>query len=245
MFGAINFLPLFQQTVQGSSATNSGLLLLPMMGSAMVVSLFVGTTITRTGKYKIFPVVGGTVMALAMYLLSRQDVNTTRTQTGLYIAVLGLGMGFLMQTTMLIAQNSVEQKDLGVASSAATFFRSIGGSFGVSLFGAIFNHRLTAELTAHLGDAAGKLTSGGGRMDPSALKRLPVAVRHPVLESLATAISGVFGWAIFFAIAVPVLALFVKEIPLRGSDRTAPTPAQAEAIAAQDAQENVAIAALE
>src|SRR5207253_455176 len=105
MFGAINFLPLFQQTVQGSSATNSGLLLLPMMGAAMVVSLFVGQVITRTGRYKVFPVIGGAVMAVAMYLLSRQDIHTTRLQTGLFIAVLGIGMGFLMQTTMLIAQN--------------------------------------------------------------------------------------------------------------------------------------------
>src|SRR6266498_1096691 len=128
---------LYLPTVQGSSATSAGLLLLPMMAAAMVVSLFVGQTITRTGRYKVFPLVGGVVMALAMYLLSRQDAHTTRAQTGLFIAVLGVGMGFLMQTTMLIAQNSVDQKDLGVSSSAAMFVRSIGGSFGVSLFGAL------------------------------------------------------------------------------------------------------------
>src|SRR5439155_12409095 len=199
MFGAINFLPLYQQTVQGSSATNSGLLLLPMMGAAMVVFLFVGQTITRTGRYKAFPVIGGIVMTVAMFLLSRQDIHTTRLQTGLFIAVLGIGMGFLMQTTMLIAQNSVDQKDLGVASSAATFFRSIGGSFGVSLFGAVFNHQLTAELTRRLGAAGTKLTTGGARVDPATLKQLPTPIRIPVLESLASAISHVFGWAILFA----------------------------------------------
>jgi EmrB/QacA subfamily drug resistance transporter len=245
MFGAINFLPLYQQTVQGSSATNSGLLLLPMMGAAMVVSLFVGQAITRTGRYKVFPVAGGVVMAVAMYLLSTQDAQTSRLQTGLFIAVLGVGMGFLMQTTMLIAQNSVQQKDLGVASSAATFFRSIGGSFGVSLFGAVFNHRLTAQLTARLGSVGHQLTSGGGQLDPAALKRLPAPIHTDVIESLASAISGIFGWAIVFAVAVPLLALFIKEIPLRGADHEAPTPASAADIAAQDAQESGTLAALE
>jgi EmrB/QacA subfamily drug resistance transporter len=245
MFGAINFLPLYQQTVQGSSATNSGLLLLPMMGGAMVVSLFVGQAITKTGRYKIFPVAGGAVMAIAMYLLSTQDAHTSRLQTGVFIAVLGIGMGFLMQTTMLIAQNSVQQKDLGVASSAATFFRSIGGSFGVSLFGAVFNHRLTEQLTARLGSVGNRLTSGGGQLDPAALKRLPAPIHTDVIESLASAISGIFGWAIIFAVAVPLLALFIKEIPLRGADSQAPTPASAADIAAQDAQESGAMAALE
>lgn len=173
MFGAINFLPLFQQTVQGASATNSGLLLLPMMGAAMVVSLFVGQAITKTGKYKLYPVLGGVIMAVGMWLLSTMDVNTPSWQTGVFIAVLGLGMGFLMQTTMLIAQNSVEQKDLGVASSASTFFRSIGGSFGVSLFGAIFNNQLTANLTSKLGAQGEKLASSGGQFNPAALHELP------------------------------------------------------------------------
>jgi EmrB/QacA subfamily drug resistance transporter len=180
MFGAINFLPLYQQTVQGSSATNSGLLLLPMMAAAMVVSLFVGQTITRTGRYKVFPVIGGVVMAVAMFLLSRQDTHTTRTQTGLFIAVLGIGMGFLMQTTMLIAQNSVDQKDLGVSSSAAMFFRSIGGSFGVSLFGAVFNHQLASEVTRRLGAAGTRLTTGSTppRSDNSPPRSVPACWNH-------------------------------------------------------------------
>ncbi|WP_285774429.1 MDR family MFS transporter [Microtetraspora sp. NBRC 13810] len=226
MFGAINFLPLYQQTVQGASATNSGLLLLPMMAASMVVSLFIGRAITRTGKYKIYPVLGGVVMAIGMWLLSLQGVDTPSWQTGVFIAVLGLGMGFLMQTTLLIAQNSVEQKDLGVASSAATFFRSIGGSFGVSLFGAVFNSRLTAGLAEKLGPQGAQLASGGGQIDPAALQRLPAPVRTGFLEALASSISGVFWWAIFFAVAVPVLAFFIKEIPLRGS---APSEADAEA----------------
>ncbi len=218
MFGAINFLPLFQQTVQGASATNSGLLLLPMMITAMAVSLVVGNLITKTGKYKIFPVIGGAVMAVGMWLLSLQDVGTTRWTTAGFIAVLGLGMGFLMQTTLLIAQNSVEQRDLGVASSAATFFRSIGGSFGVSLFGAVFNHGLTGQLTDRFGaDAAERMSSSGGQIDAAALAALPAPVRTGFLESLAASIGTVFWWAVPFAIAVPLLAAFIKEIPLRTS----------------------------
>lgn len=226
MFGAINFLPLFQQTVQGASATNSGLLLLPMMAAAMVVSIFVGKMITKTGRYKVYPLVGGIGMALGMFLLSLQDVNTPTWQTGVFIAVLGLGMGFLMQTTMLIAQNSVEQKDLGVASSASTFFRSIGGSFGVSLFGAIFNNQLSAQLTERLGPGAEQIAKGG-RMDPAALAKLDAPVRTGFLESLAVSISGIFWWAILFAVIVPILAAFIKEIPLRGGE---PAPEKAEEV---------------
>ncbi|MEV3982847.1 MDR family MFS transporter [Nonomuraea sp. NPDC049758] len=234
MFGAINFLPLFQQTVQGATATNSGLLLLPMMASAMVVSLFVGKAITSTGKYKIYPIVGGVGMAAGMWLLSTMGVDTASWQTGLYIAVLGLGMGFLMQTTMLIAQNSVEQKDLGVSSSATTFFRSIGGSFGVSLFGAIFNNHYLSELTGRFGaQEAERMTSGGGaRMDPKQLEQLPVQMRTGILESLATSISGVFWWAIAFAVVVPLLAAFIKEIPLRGGAPAEAAPQEAVSPAA-------------
>ncbi|MEV5890361.1 MDR family MFS transporter [Nonomuraea fuscirosea] len=218
MFGAINFLPLFQQMVQGATATNSGLLLLPMMGAAMVVSLFVGRAITSTGKYKIYPVIGGVGMAAGMGLLSTMGVTTPSWTTGVFIAVLGIGMGFLMQTTMLIAQNSVEQRDLGVASSASTFFRSIGGSFGVSLFGAIFNNHLLSELTGRFGpEAAERMATAGARMDPAAVAQMPAQTRTGLLESLAASISGVFWWAIAFAVVVPVLAAFIKEIPLRGA----------------------------
>ncbi len=109
MFGAMNFLPLYQQTVQGASATNSGLLLLPLMFGMLVVSLVVGRAITRTGRYRIYPVVGGVVMAVGLALLSLLDVHTSKATSSLYMIVLGVGMGFLMQTSMLIAQNSVEQ----------------------------------------------------------------------------------------------------------------------------------------
>jgi EmrB/QacA subfamily drug resistance transporter len=221
MFGAITFLPLYQQTVQGLSATASGLWLVPMLLTMMAVSVIAGQVITRTGRYRMFPIIGGVGMTGGMMLLSLIDVNTTPIMLGLYMAGLGLGMGFLMQTTMLIAQNSVEQKDLGVASSSATFFRSIGGSFGVSLFGTIFARRLHDQLAASLGSqVADRVTSGGGQVDPSKLGEMPVAVKLPLFEAIASALGHVFIWAIPFAALVAVLALFVKEIPLRGSVET-------------------------
>lgn len=223
MFGAITFLPLYQQTVQGVSATDSGLLLLPMMATALVISIVVGRVITNTGRYRAFPVAGGVVVAIGMGLLSRLDVDTTTTTSALYMAVLGVGIGLLMQTTMLISQNSVAQRDLGVASSTATFVRSIGGSFGVSLFGAIFTDRLREDVTGRLGpEAAARLSGGGGNLDPAALAALPAPVRDGFLHGIAYGISGVFAWCVLFALAVPVLAGFVRHVPLRGYDTRPP-----------------------
>jgi EmrB/QacA subfamily drug resistance transporter len=219
LFGAVTFLPLYQQTVQGASATNSGLLLLPLMAGVLVTSVVVGRAITRTGRYKVFPIVGGILMVVGMSLLGRLDVHTTKTTSALFMVVLGLGMGCMMQTTMLIAQNSVEIRDLGVASSAAAFFRSIGGSFGVALFGAIFSHRLTDEVSNRLGPAvAARLNGagGGGHLDPASLKALPAPVRDGFLHGVAAGIGSVFWWAVPIAVLVPVLAWFIKEIPLRG-----------------------------
>ncbi len=185
MFGAISFLPLYQQTVQGASATNSGLLLLPMMLGMMVISVFVGQVITKTGRYKIFPIIGGVGMTAGMILLSLIDVNTSKTQLALFMVVLGTGMGFLMQTTMLIAQNSVEQKDLGVASSSAMFFRSIGGSFGVTLFGTLFVRRLHDDVAVPYGPGGGRpdhrrrWAGRPGAAQRDALRAAPgVAARH-------------------------------------------------------------------
>ncbi|MBV1848965.1 MDR family MFS transporter [Catellatospora tritici] len=220
MFGAISFLPLYMQTVQGASATNSGLLLLPMMLGMMVTSVFAGRTITKTGKYRAFPIVGGVVLAVSMYLLTRLDVDTSRTESSIYMVLLGVGMGFLMQTTMLIAQNSVDRKDLGVSSSTATFVRSIGGSFGVSLFGAVFVNRLKDDIAAHVpaGAAGGGMNFSVGELQPTQLDKLPAAAKELVVHGIAFATSGLFWWALGFAILVPVAAWFIKEVPLRGHE---------------------------
>ena len=167
LFGAMTFLPFYQQTVQGASPTVSGLLMTPMMVGSMVTSVLAGTLTSKTGKYRLFPIIGGLVMAVGMFLLSRIGVNTSRWTTGIDYVVLGLGMGCLMQMMSLIAQNSVELKDMGVATSARMFFQQIGGSLGVAAFGAIFAHKLTSSMSSLA--AGGKVPVSGASLDPSAV----------------------------------------------------------------------------
>jgi len=219
MFGAITFLPLYQQTVQGASATVSGLLLIPMMLGAMITSVIAGQVTTRSGRYKIFPIVGGLAMGIGMYLLSRLGVGTPRTTSGLYYAVLGVGMGFLMQITTLIAQNSVHPRDMGVASSSRTFFQQIGGSIGVSVFGAIFARRLQEALST--APAGLHVATSGGQLDPATVASLPAPVRREVFYAIAHAVQGVFTWAIPAVVLTFVLAWFIKEVPLRGREPAA------------------------
>ena len=159
------------------------------------------------------------LLAVGMVLLSFVDVNTTKTQLALFMAALGLGMGFLMQTTMLIAQNSVEQKDLGVASSTATLFRSIGGSFGVALFGTIFARQFESGVAASLGpEAAAQIASGGGQVDPAVVAAMPAPVKLAIYDAIASSLGTVFVWAIPFAAVVAILAVFIREVALRGHD---------------------------
>lgn len=226
MFGAVTFLPLYQQTVQGASATNSGALLMPMLAGMLVTSLVAGQVTTRTGHYKVFPILGGAGMALGMILLSLLDVGTDRLTSSLYMVVLGVGMGFMMQIVMLVAQNSVGPRDMGVASSTNMFFRSVGGSFGVSVFGAIFASRLRDSLAASGGAAGARVPSGGGStLDPATLHNLPAPLRDTYLHAVAHATQGVFGWAILFGVAAFVLAWAIRAVPLRSRDQR---PAEAE-----------------
>jgi EmrB/QacA subfamily drug resistance transporter len=214
MFGALTFLPLYQQTVQHLSATQSGLMLIPLMLGSTVTALIAGRVTTRTGRYKALPIIGGGVMTVGMYLLTRLGLHTSLVTAGLYFAVLGLGMGFLMQITTLVAQNSVEPRDIGVASSSRTFFQQIGGSIGVAAFGAIFAHRLTAVLSARLPSV--HLNTGGGQLNPVVVAHMPALVQHVVFTAITQAIQEVFFFAAPAAAAVFVLAWFIKEVPLRG-----------------------------
>ena len=214
MFGALTFLPIYQQTVQHLSATGSGLMLIPMMLGSTVTSLIAGQVTTRTGRYKALPIVGAAIMAVGMFLLTGLGVDTSRLTSGLYFLVLGIGMGFLMQITTLIVQNSVPPADMGVASSSRTFFQQIGGSIGVALFGAIFARRLTEVMSARLPGA--HINAAGGQLDPVMVNRLPPAVRSDVFFAIAHGVQGVFIWAAPSAVIVLLLALFIKEVPLRG-----------------------------
>ncbi|MEU5213447.1 MDR family MFS transporter [Streptomyces sp. NPDC020742] len=229
MFGSMTFLPLFQQTVQGASATNSGLLLLPMLLAMMVVSLFAGRVTTQTGKYKIFVVVGGGLITTGLALLSLMDTGTTRFTSGAFMAVLGAGMGFLMQTTMLIAQNSVELKDMGVGSSSATLFRTIGGSFGVAILGAIFTNQVQSTMIERIGKAGEKLTSAGAQMDPKGLAKLPAPIKDAYAHAVAAGSHQVFLWGAAISIIGFAAAWFLKEVPLRGGPTKPAEAAQTEA----------------
>jgi len=220
MFGAMTFLPLYQQTVQGASPTVSGLMLTPMMLGVTITSVIAGQVTTKTGKYKMFPIMGGAIMGVGMYLLTQLDVHTTRVTSGLFYVVLGLGMGFLMQMVSLIAQNSVEQRDMGVASSARMFFQQIGGSLGVAAFGAVFARRLTQSLASAAGSA--HISISGGQINPATVNGLKPAVRQDFFVAIAHAVQGVFYWALPSGVLIFLLAWLIKEVPLRGR-----TPAQA------------------
>ncbi len=214
MFGALTFLPIYQQTVQHLSATGSGLMLVPMMLGSTVTSLIAGRVTSRTGRYKALPIIGAAIMAVGMFLLTGLSVTTTRLTSGLFFLVLGIGMGFLMQITTLIVQNSVPPSDMGVASSSRTFFQQIGGSIGVALFGAIFARRLTEVMSARVPGA--HLNAAGGQLDPVTVNHLQPAVRADVFLAIAHGVEGVFMWAAPSAVIVFLLALFIKEVPLRG-----------------------------
>ncbi|WP_329401068.1 MDR family MFS transporter [Streptomyces melanogenes] len=214
MFGAVLFLPLYQQSVQGASATNSGLLLLPMLLSMTVVSLFAGRVTTSTGRYKAFPIVGSVLMVTGLYLLSTMDTGTTRLTSGLYMAILGAGMGCLLQITMLVAQNSVEMKDIGVGSSTSTLARTLGSSFGVAIMGALFNSRVQDEMTARGG--AG-VTQASAQLDAASLAKLPVPLREAYQHAVSSGTHGAFVLGAAVALGAVLASLFVKEVPLRGA----------------------------
>jgi EmrB/QacA subfamily drug resistance transporter len=232
MFGALTFLPFYQQTVQGASPTVSGLMLVPMMIGVTITSIVAGQVTTRTGRYKIFPILGGAIMGLGMFLLTGLDVSTTRLTSEIYYVVLGLGMGFLMQMVSLIAQNSVTQKDMGVASSARMFFQQIGGSLGVAAFGAVFAHRLTESLASAAGSGVHANISGSD-LDPTVIDKLPEAIKRDAFYAIAHAVQGVFIWALPAAVLIFVLALFIKEVPLRGRAPAGKAPSQEPELVSQ------------
>jgi EmrB/QacA subfamily drug resistance transporter len=225
MLGGMTFLPLYQQTVQHASPTTSGLLLIPLMFGSMVTSLIAGRFTVKTGRYKILPIIGGAVMTVAILLLTNLGPHTSRLVTGLFYVVLGVGMGFLMQITSLIVQNSVELKDMGVASSSRTFFQQIGGSIGVSLFGVIFINRLTAIINSRVPGA--HLHGGSSSLDPANINNMPSLIRDAAFYAISKGLDAVFWWTVPASVLVFLLALWVKEIPLRGRGDT---PAQAPAV---------------
>jgi EmrB/QacA subfamily drug resistance transporter len=214
LFGALTFLPLYQQTVQHLSPTGSGLMLIPMMLGSTVTALIAGQVTTRTGRYKALPIIGGAVMAVGMFGLTRLGLHTSLLEIGIIFAVIGLGMGFLMQITTLVAQNSVDPRQMGVASSSRTFFQQIGGSIGVAAFGAVFARRLVESMAAQL--PGGHFSAKGGQLDPATVNHLPLLVRHDVFVAITHAVTGVFWLVAPASVIVFALAWLIKEVPLRG-----------------------------
>lgn len=220
MFGAIVFLPLFLQAVTGASATNSGLLLLPLMAGLMTTSVGSGRIIARTGHYRRWPMAGMLTSAVGMALLSTMDAETSRLESSLYMLVVGLGIGMVMQVLVLAMQNASEPHDMGVVTSSANFFRSLGGSVGISVFGAIFASLLADKLGAFLPAAA--LRGAGFNPDslsasPEQLQALPAELLAPVVRALSESITAVFAYCVPVLIVGFVLSLIFPGLPLRES----------------------------
>ena len=212
MFGAVTFLPQFQQNVQGASATSSGLQLLPLMGGMLATSLLGGQLVTRTGRYRGLLITGSVLMTAGLALLATMSVSTGQLTTSVYMVVLGVGMGLLMQTTMLVVQNSVAQRDVGVASGAATLFRTIGGSIGVSLLGTLFAQQVQSALPDRASGAP-----AGGALTPGTLEALPAPLREAYQAAITSGIHQVFLGGAAIAVVALIAAWAIREVPLRGS----------------------------
>ena len=201
MFGAITYLPAFFQVVRGISPTISGVYLFPVMAGMLVVSITSGQVIARTGKYRYFPIAGTALVTIGLYLLSLMSPSSSTLTDSLSMLVLGMGLGGVMQVMVIIVQNGVPHSELGVATSGATFFRSIGGSFGVAIFGAIFSNVLVGNLASHLHGVGLPAGFSSANVTPAALGHLPAAVHAGFVAGYSESIQTVF------LIAVPIAAL--------------------------------------
>src|SRR4051794_38264163 len=215
LFGAVTFLPLFFQTVNGAGPTEAGLRLIPLMAGLLVTSIASGQIISRVGRYKAFPIIGTALIVIGFLLLSTMDTHTHGLRAALDLLVLGLGLGCVMQVLVLAVQNAVDYTDLGVATSGATLFRSIGGAIGTATFGAIFTHELSASLAAQAGERGQALASSGGRLSPTQLHSLPPPVRDAYLTAFTDSLSTVFTVAAAIAALAFALSWLLPERPLK------------------------------
>ena len=215
LFGSVTYFPLFLQVVKGVSPTASGMQMLPMMGGMLTMSVVSGQLISRTGRYKLFPIAGTAVMTLGLFLLSRLSASSSTFTSSMLMLVLGLGLGMVMQVLVVAVQNAVEYRDLGVATSGATLFRLVGGSLGTAVLGAIFAGRLAANLARLL--PAGFPTGEGGvrSMGIQALAHLPAATREAYGAAFTQALNTVFLVAAVVCAIGFVLAWLLPERPLR------------------------------
>lgn len=205
-FAALSYLPTYLQMVSGVTATNSGLLMLPMVAGMFTASIGSGQIISKTGHYKIFPIIGMTLATAGIYLLSTMDSGTPQIITSLYMIIVGLGMGFCMQTMILIVQNSVPAKDVGAATATNNFFREIGISLGVSIFGSVFASRL-AEQMSNLPSSAGN--GAPEKMTPAVINALPENIKSVLVESYVNALTPAFVYLVPVVFLGLIATLFI------------------------------------
>jgi EmrB/QacA subfamily drug resistance transporter len=214
LFGAASYLPTFLQMVDGASATESGLLMLPMMGGIVGASIVSGQLISHTGRYKLYPVLGSAVSAVGMWLLSRLEADTPRLHYSIWMAVLGAGIGMAMPVLILAVQNSVRPADLGTATSANNYFRQIGGSVGAAVFGTLFAHRLADALDERLPTRAGARLPDPESLTPQLVHALPPALREAYIRAYSDAMPRIFLCLVPVLVLGVLIAFFLKEKPL-------------------------------
>jgi MFS family permease len=211
LFGAVTFLPLYLQVVKGHSPTVSGLLITPMMAGLLVTSILSGNLISRFGRYRPFPIAGTAIATVGLFLLSHIGLSTSTLTVALDMVVLGLGLGMTMQVLVLAVQNAVDYRYLGVATSGSTLFRQIGGSIGVSAFGAIFSNELRQQLATRIPKGVHVPTAA----NPAVVSHLPAAIKEPYISAFAAALQPVFTAAAAVALVSFLLSWLLREIPLR------------------------------
>jgi MFS family permease len=211
MFGALAFLPTYMQYVDGVSATASGIRTLPMVLGLLITSTAAGQIIGHTGKYKVFPIAGTALIALSFLLMSSMHVGTSTLVQSVYFLVLGAGIGLCMQVLVIIVQNTLPLSDLGVATSGVSFFRAIGGSFGAAIFGSLFANFLKSKAVLGIG------------IPPSVLHKLPQAQSAPIITAYADSLTHVFICAVPVALVGFMLALTLREVPLRPDEPRQPS----------------------
>jgi EmrB/QacA subfamily drug resistance transporter len=231
MFGGLASIPLYLQIVKGASPTESGLLLLPLVAGIMSASLLAGQVTSRTGRYKIFPVIGSILLVVGLLLLSRVGADTPLWQTDIYMLVFGAGLGLNMQSIVLAMQNAVEPRDMGVATSAVTFFRQVGGSLGTAIFLSILFSSATSNIASQYAkakttpqfqaaaqahpDQMKALAGGGSINDTSFLHQLDAVLAHPFRVGFSDAMDLVFLVGACVLVIAVILSFMLKEVPLR------------------------------
>ncbi|MGW2189675.1 DHA2 family efflux MFS transporter permease subunit [Streptomyces sp. NPDC001719] len=234
MLGAMTYLPTYLQYVDGVSATMSGVRALPMVAGLLGASMLSGIVVSRTGRYRAFPIAGTAVMALGLFLMSTMNASSGPWLESLYMFVLGVGIGLAMQVLTIAVQNTVAYHELGTATSGVTFFRTLGSSFGTAIFGTLYSNQLRPNLTEALLRSPG--VPPAAVQSPQGLKQLTHAQAAPVIDAYADTVNYVFFWVVPVALAGFVVAWFLKEVPLRDSARAGASD-MGEGFAAPDSAE--------